>query len=154
MTRLLVTSDSHGDSWRLSDALALNPGARWVFHLGDGETEADNHLSYLPGKMVCRVRGNCDSPYGPGLNAVVTIEGVTIYACHGHAEGVKYSLDRLAFTAKSKGASLALFGHTHEPFFGEVNGVMLFNPGSLRSGSYGVIDIDKGEITAKHYRVD
>ncbi len=154
MTRLLVVSDSHGASWKLSDALEFNPGARWVFHLGDGEDEADNYLSYLPGKLICRVRGNGDSPYGPALSDVVTIEGVTVYACHGHMEGVKRSLDRLAFTAKSKGASLALFGHTHEPFFGEKNGVLLFNPGSLFSGSYGVIDVDKGEITAKHYRLD
>ena len=154
MTRVLVVSDSHGDRARLAEILEMNPRARWIIHLGDGAREAEDHLCCLTGKNICRVSGNCDFDPELAPEALCKIEGMTVFVCHGHTRGVKHSLSELYYAARERGARLALFGHTHEPLCEEREGLLMFNPGSAHSGSYGVIDIDGGEIiSAKHYRL-
>ena len=42
--------------------------------------------------------------------------------------------DWLVYAAQEQGASLALFGHTHRPFYEQVGGVTLVNPGTAGKG--------------------
>ena len=143
--RILVISDSHGDSYAVRQAIAEQPSAKILFFLGDGEYDL-RFLDDAPsaGLFVHKVKGNCD--YGSALPAYVVdeVNGVRIYASHGCQEQVKYGRGLLAERARDSGASIALYGHTHVPDTTYCDGLWLVNPGSIREDSYAVIDITDG----------
>ena len=140
--RVLVVSDSHGDEWALRRALADEPDASVVIHLGDGVREAETLSAQYPDRTFYIVRGNCDfaaSDYLPAREE--TVGGVRLFFTHGHLYGVKYDLYRIACAARERRAEVLLFGHTHEPLCDYDDGLYLVNPGSLHDGSYAVLDI-------------
>ena len=145
MTRILVVSDSHGDEWKLRAALQKEPTAEIIFHLGDGAREAESISRLNSTKFFHTVCGNCD--WGSNLpeSVIDEIEGKRIYACHGHAHLVKYGISDLLSAAKAQNCSIALYGHTHKAVTDYRDGLYIMNPGSIRSGDYGAIDItEKG----------
>lgn len=144
--RILVISDSHGDSYAVRQAIAEQPTAKMMFFLGDGEYDLRFLNDVNSGLFVHKVKGNCD--YGSALPAHVVdeVEGVRIYATHGYAEGVKYTLEHLIERAEDSKASIALYGHTHNADTKYIDGIWLVNPGSIRQGEYAVIDITKSGI--------
>lgn len=139
--RVLVVSDSHGDYFNLSLALEQQRRAECVFHLGDGERECDELYYKHPEKKFFRVRGNCDFGSSLPQNTQVCLEGKHIFATHGYGENVKYGLITLSYKAKEKGADIVLYGHTHCPSLEYENGMIFMNPGSVKDGKYGIIDI-------------
>lgn len=146
MTKILVVSDSHGGYWRLREAIESEPSAKVVFFLGDGERDIEKISEEYPNRFFHVVQGNCD--WGSTLPVSVTdeIEGKRIYACHGHSHLVKYGTADLVSAAKAQDAAIALYGHTHNPDTHYADGVLLFNPGSIREGKYGIIDLAKNGI--------
>ena len=144
--RILVVSDSHGDVFALLCAIEAQPTARMIIHLGDGERDMDSLTGALGEMKTVQVRGNADfgmsSPYG----CVEIVEGKRIYCTHGQWEKVKYGNYDLKNIARGEKADIALFGHTHTPENDYDDGLYLFNPGSIREGDYGVIDITKAGI--------
>lgn len=145
--RILVISDSHGDSYAVRQAIAEQPTAKVLFFLGDGEYDTSFLDGGQSGLFVHRVKGNCD--YGSGLpaNIVDEVDGVRIYATHGYLEQVKYTRQTLLERVADNKASIALYGHTHVPDTTYCDGIWLVNPGSIRQDSYAVIDITpKGEV--------
>lgn len=141
MTKILVVSDSHCNEWRFREAIEKEPTAKIVFFLGDGAREAERLKEKYPHKFFHLVTGNCD--WGVNLPESVTdeIEGIRIYACHGHTHLVKHGTEMLLEHARSIKARIALYGHTHVPAINFCDGVYLINPGCMRDGSYCVIDI-------------
>lgn len=144
--RILVISDSHGDSYALRQAIEQQPTAKMLFFLGDGEYDTAFLDGSPSGMFVHKVKGNCD--YGSSLPAYVVDEvgGIRIYACHGHMEQVKYTRQYLIDRARDNGASIALYGHTHVSDTTYCDGLWLVNPGSIRNDSYAVIDITEQGI--------
>lgn len=55
--RILVISDSHGDSYSIKRAIAEQPTARIVFFLGDGERDIDLNEHSRPNLYIHKVRG-------------------------------------------------------------------------------------------------
>ena len=146
--RILVLSDSHRDSFSLYNAIDREPTAEVVYFLGDGIYEAEAAAGRYTGQkqFIC-VKGNCDFYCDAPAKDIRTVEGVRIYATHGYAENVKYTYQNLFYAAEENGCTIALFGHTHTPYSEYRDGIYLFNPGSVREGRYGVIDIaEKGII--------
>lgn len=139
--RILVLSDSHGDVYNAMRVINQNPEIEYIVHLGDGAGDIERAIKTHPEKIFVRVKGNCD--VGSSLNAyeVLSIGGRRVYVTHGHSEHVKYGLDFLAYTAREHGADLALYGHTHFQKADYDNGLRMFNPGSVREGYYGMVDI-------------
>jgi hypothetical protein len=143
--KILVLSDSHGDTRRLDAALEQNADAAAAFFLGDGVRDIEWLEDAYPKLPMYVVRGNCDftSPYP--VEGMVPFGGKNIFYTHGHLYNVKNSLDSLWQTAKARGADVALFGHTHKPLVKTVGGVLLFNPGAVGdyglSGSYGLLTL-------------
>ena len=128
--------------------------SRLVFFLGDGARDLEQVQERFPALYYYAVRGNCD--LWSTLNASVScvVEGVKIFAAHGHQYQVKYesSLTTLTAAARKEGASAALFGHTHEPYCAEHDGILLFNPGAVRRllhPCYGVLNIENGKLHAE-----
>ena len=145
--RILVLSDSHGMPSRILDAVEAHPEAEALIFLGDGERDLDTGESYyhsLPN--VIKVAGNCDFSSSLPLLRVVTLGGKKIYCTHGHAEHVKYGTDELLLRARQEGADIVLYGHTHTGVTCYDDGLYIMNPGSIRDGHYGMIDIVPGGI--------
>lgn len=147
--KLLVVSDSHGDL----DALRLavrreRPQA--VIHLGDHCSDADELASEFAGLPVMSVRGNCDFDTPTRADTLVReMEGVRIFAAHGHKYGVKTGCLNFRYAALEQGAHLALFGHTHSPFLCEEDGLCLMNPGACSGAhpGYGVVTLQNGSVS-------
>ena len=145
--RILVLSDSHGMPSRILDAVEAHPEAEALIFLGAGERALDTVESYyhsLPN--VIKVAGNCDFSSSLPLLRVVTLGGKKIYCTHGHSEHVKYGTDELLLRARQEGADIVLYGHTHTGVTCYDDGLYIRNPGSIRDGHYGMIDIVPGGI--------
>lgn len=151
MKKLIVLSDSHGNTKGVNDLLPLVAENDYVIHLGDGAADLREVRDAYPDKAYF-CAGNCDYFSQYPLDGVLEVEGVRILYCHGHQYGVKQDLLKLALAAKSRGCDVALYGHTHEANITQRNGVTLINPGSLRygvgkGGSYAYVVIHQGKIT-------
>ena len=146
--RILVVSDSHGDTATLRRVLLAQTSAEVVFFLGDGERDIEAVRPDFPQKQFVCVSGNCDfAPLYPTQECRLLC-GKKIIACHGHTFGVKGGWERYLAYARKIGADLALFGHTHQALARYEDGIYLMNPGSLRGygGTYGLIDVSKAGI--------
>jgi len=151
--KLLVLSDSHGRSGRLSDIIGMHRDAAYIIFLGDGERDLDVALAEngidpydTHGRTtVLQVCGNCDVFSQEPVTITEEIEDHRIMITHGFRENVKYGLSILASDAAARNCDIALFGHTHRQHLSESGGVTLFNPGSVRSGEYGIVIFEDGE---------
>ncbi|MDD6276566.1 MAG: YfcE family phosphodiesterase [Clostridia bacterium] len=147
--RILVISDSHGGEFKIRQAVSEQPKAKMLIFLGDGLRDLDNFDSLAPDMTVLKVRGNCDFYSTEREFIVDEVEGVRLYCTHGYRENVKSTKSILRQTAADNKAHIALYGHTHIPDTTYDDGVWLINPGSIRDGSYAVIDIsEKGILPA------
>lgn len=145
--RILVLSDSHRHNINLFSAIAEEPAAEVVYFLGDGANEFEE-AKYIYGKTQAfiGVRGNCDLGSFLPEKDVRTICDKKIMATHGYVQNVKFGLEDLQLEAVSEKCDIVLFGHTHKPESIYKDGIYYFNPGSLKDGCYGVIDITKGGV--------
>lgn len=149
--RIIVISDSHKNTYVIDKILSSQPTAKYVFFLGDNESDMEDFNFIYPDKTFFTVSGNCDFGSMLPTVAVEIIEGVKILYTHGHTFSVKYGTTRLLEAAKQNGSQIALFGHTHTPQTVYEDGVWLVNPGSCARprnsrASYAVIDIEKNGI--------
>lgn len=146
--RIVVISDSHGDPVGVRQVLLSQPTAEVVVFCGDGEADMESARTDFPEKAFYMVRGNCD--WGSNLETVgtVTLCDAKIFYTHGHIQNVKYGDHDLIDQARSSGASILLFGHTHTPRTDYADGLYIMNPGSLHGsfGTYGIVDITNNGI--------
>jgi putative phosphoesterase len=56
--------------------------------------------------------------------------------------------------ARSMGADIVLFGHTHMWMNETRDGVHLINPGSIGNGSYAILTLQGQQVTAEHKLID
>lgn len=145
--QLLVFSDTHGHAGKMMDVVDRNAGqTHAVLFLGDGVWDIETVQAKFPKLPVYCVAGNCDFGSFCPETGLAAFGQVLFFYTHGHMFGVKSNLDELARHARARGASVALYGHTHVANYQKRGGIHLFNPGSLsvpRGGasSYGVITI-------------
>ncbi len=146
--RILVVSDSHGSKWKFREVIQAEPSAHHVIFLGDGYRDFEEiEAEYINKKILIAVAGNCDLYCSLPKKITTAIGGKNFYITHGDSENVKFGLNSLMYSALQENCDIALYGHTHTPLYKNCDGVHLFNPGSLRNGDYGVIDItDNGFI--------
>ena len=150
--RIGIVSDSHGDVRVFNDMLDV-PGAAeaelWL-HAGDFAPDADD-LELLSGRRVVRVLGNCDL-FVDGVydETVVEVAGHRIFLTHGHLFNVRFDTAMLAEAARTTGADIAVYGHTHIALV-EHGDVTVLNPGSIarprdeQCGSFMLVDLNAGE---------
>ena len=93
--------------------------------------------------MLVAVRGNCDLYSQLPDEETVSLGGKKIYCLHGHTKGVKHGFENLESAAVKKGADVAVHGHTHEPRVSYSDGIWYMCPGSVKTGWYGIIDVDE-----------
>lgn len=158
--KIVIMSDSHGKEERVIDIIMSHKDADGFVFLGDGERDFENALAYgdiypygEKRKIISQVRGNCDIFSSEAVTLLENFDGVRVLVSHGHDQNVKLGLNRIAMQAREKNCQAALFGHTHSALLEEKEGVMLFNPGSIYSGSYGILIIKDGKCSFEHASV-
>ena len=153
--RVGVFSDSHGDEKALYDLMEKMGYLDAVCFLGDVSRDA-MFLSDLCSQMPNNppfygVKGNNDLASRLPDSMIADLGGKRAYLTHGHLVASPLAL---AYRALENECSIALFGHTHIPFYSYEQGVLLVNPGS--AGNYcrgGRARASVLEITGKKVRV-
>lgn len=135
MKTVVVLSDTHGNRSAMQKLFPVMSESDYIIHLGDTSGDGNFLRKAFPGKTRI-INGNCDPLKLGDDELILEIESVKIFACHGHAYGVKRRLDNLAYRAEEAGAQVALYGHTHDAREDILGGVTLFNPGTLSRYSH------------------
>jgi len=151
MYRILIFSDTHGYTKSCVSMLHKIPQVDLVLHAGDIASDC-RFLETACQNFEC-VAGNNDWNCSYPKEKVLSVADKTLFLTHGHLYGVKNSYSKLTSHAKSIGADIVVFGHTHMPHCGYSEGILLLNPGSS-AGVYGpqatcgMIEIENGKISA------
>ena len=148
---LAVFSDSHGAAAPMAAAVEQYRPDMVIF-LGDGVRDAEKVRQRFPETPFTILRGNCDRDPGYEDRAILKLEGVGIFAAHGHEHGVKYGMDKFGTSVLCSGSALGLYGHTHRPLWQERQGIQLLNPGSIGSRqkpTFALITLADGQASCK-----
>jgi putative phosphoesterase len=147
--RILVLSDSHGNSSLAFRAYSLAEPVDAVVHLGDGADDAEL-LRTLDAAMVS-VAGNCDVGSPAPRELLWECGGKKLLLVHGDAYGVNRGLGRLEQRAIALSADAVLFGHSHTPTAVIRSGILFLNPGTLSRSSghksFAILDIADNRMT-------
>ena len=151
--KLLIFADSHRMLGSMVEAVEEESPDQ-IFHLGDLESDAQYLADRFPHIPVCSVPGNCDYMPREAYTKLVTVGGKTFFLNHGHTYRVKYGFDAIINAACVARADVLLFGHTHTPYYADVNGLTVINPGSIGYGdTYGVLTIENGSLNYEMKRI-
>lgn len=148
--KIIVMSDSHGDTRALIDAV-FDEKPQLILHLGDFERDCDRVREVYPDIDLRAVRGNGDFRAREPEYDEFVIQDKRIFMTHGHLYGVKTGLASIMNSGFARGADILLFGHTHIPYYEVVEGMHLVNPGSIafRAQTYAVLEIEHGVISCR-----
>lgn len=131
----LVLSDTHGVLQNLVAVLDWArscQGIEQLWFLGDGIADLPlvaERTRYRPLWVMVRGNGDFDHQYPP--TRTIEFAGKRFYLTHGHIQGVHDSLDGLLRVSGMEEVDAVLFGHTHRPYWEELEGRLVLNPGSL-----------------------
>lgn len=147
LTRIVVFSDTHRNIKDAINVLDNLINVDIVIHLGDCVADAVELKKIYKDISFYYVTGNNDFFSDIDSEIIVDAEDKKLFCVHGHM----HNKDRLVEIANKNNCCMALFGHTHRGIKETVDGVTLFNPGSIsrpRDGkkSYGIIEIENGVI--------
>ena len=165
--KVLVLADTHTARAASSAPVRPLPPSAWpyietadqILHAGDVTDPAllDELQNFAP---ITVVRGNCDGmdvvEWGAPETTEVDLGGVAVAMTHdsGLAQGRRNRMSK-----RFPEARVIVFGHSHIPFNEDVNGLLLFNPGSptwKRTApfpSMGLLWIDHGEVEGEIFPV-
>ena len=131
-----------------------------ILHAGDIVGRAV--LDYLEERGVLAVCGNMDDYEIVGSiprTRIIPVEGKRIGLVHGW--GSKVGLEkRIVEAFRAQEPDLIVYGHSHLPFWGVVDGVNMFNPGTPNSrgfestGTVGIIEILGERIDGRFLSVE
>lgn len=125
----LVVSDNHGDRQCLVELVEKYRGTvDKMFHCGDSELEPTDELW----NELIVVTGNCDYDERYVTEQLIKTEEDQVLMTHGHLISVRQSTAALQARAEELGATIALYGHTHQLSVEFNAGLLIVNPGSIR----------------------
>ena len=139
MKRIVVVSDTHGNTVRLSGILTRERPFDILVHCGDGV--GDLFHAGVPREVtIVRVSGNIDVARGGDWERTAFFEadGSRFMVAHGDQYGVHRDHTWIEREGRAMNADVVLFGHTHLRYHGQGRPI-LFNPGPASGGQYGII---------------
>ena len=147
--RILIISDTHGDTKKLKEVCLKHKNIDLILHAGDSQLPP-----YLTDNILT-VKGNCDYYDYPNFRDL-NIEGYKIHIEHGHRIHISESM-----FLDNNDYDIVIFGHSHTlKTFKNVNGKHFFNPGSLTrprdadKGSYIILNLSKTEFSFEIHRIE
>lgn len=154
--KILVVSDTHRSNSLYLQLVKKYEPLDMIIHCGDIEG-SEYTISSAAECPVYMVAGNNDFFSNIPLEEEFKIGNHKAFLTHGHHYYISMGNELLKDEAKSRGADIVLYGHTHRPVIERENGMLVINPGSLtyprqegRKPSYVTMDIDDaGEIDAQ-----
>lgn len=150
--KILVLSDTHGETRAIDNVLREQTEIDVVVHCGDVESDCDYLVEHLPPHVpLTAVSGNNDWFAQQPRNVVTDFGGVRFYVTHGHMERVRSGHEGLLAAAAAKKCDVVLYGHTHRAVTENENGVLIVNPGALSypDYSYALVNVENGTATAE-----
>ena len=121
-----------------------------MIFLGDGVRDAETIERENPTIPFIILRGNCDWRVdGHDESILFQLDGLRIFAAHGHRHNVKMDRDAFWNSVVCSGSKLGLYGHTHCARIEEDGGRYLMNPGSIGDHMYptfGLVTIQNGSF--------
>jgi len=154
--RILVMSDSHGNTPLALKACDMAGDIDALFHLGDGAEDAEILVHALDVKVI-HVAGNCDHGSASPRELLVECDGKKLLLMHGDACGVKGGMGMLEKRAREAGVDAVLFGHTHRATVTTLSGILAVNPGTLmrtaQQKSFAILEITPAGISAQLFDI-
>ena len=159
--KVLVVSDTHGRDESLEMAVALEQPFDYLIHCGDVEGR-EFFIEALAECPCTIVAGNNDFFSRLPREDEFYIGNKKAFITHGHKYSVSMTKEQILEEGKVRGADIVMFGHTHQPYFEQKDGITLLNPGSLsyprqigRKGSYMLLDVKPdGEMNFEERYLD
>ncbi|MDR0949076.1 MAG: metallophosphoesterase [Lachnospiraceae bacterium] len=148
--RILIASDTHRKNNNFLSIIEKQKPLDLLIHCGDAEG-SEYALSKAADCPSHFVTGNNDFFSRLPQEVEIVLGEHKIMVAHGHTYGVMMGNERLKEEAKSRGADLVLYGHTHKPIIDRSDKrIIAVNPGSLsyprqdnRKPSYIMMEIDE-----------
>lgn len=148
--KILVVSDTHRKDENLRQVIKTHGPLDMLIHLGDAEGSDIKIGGWVnEGCELLMVLGNNDFFSNLDREKEVKIGRYRVLLTHGHYYNVSLGVERLEQEARDRQVDIAMFGHTHRPFYEVHNGIIILNPGSLsyprqdgRKPSYMLMEID------------
>lgn len=160
--KILIVSDTHRKDDILKEVIREEKPFDLLIHLGDSESSELKISNMLDiGCSLVMVQGNNDFFTRLDKERELQLGKYRTLLTHGHLYSVSLGVEQLRRESISREYDMAMFGHTHKPYYEDKNGVILLNPGSLcyprqegRRGSYMIMHVDdSGEIKVDlHFR--
>ena len=154
--KILVLSDTHGDTNKAEEAIRNNSEINLIIHLGDYFRDAQKLSAMFPEIPIEYIYGNSDFMIEDvPAEKMLEVCGKRIFITHGHRYSVKWDYDKLYKKAEEMHADLLLFGHTHIPDLIEKGNYCVLNPGSTSdprddsNESYAIIEIANGLVAPR-----
>ena len=144
--RILVFSDSHGNTEGCEKIIRTISGVDMILHAGDHANDARRLEQMFPDIPVNYVNGNCDFSSAP-QELVIEADGHKIFLTHGHNYYVKSEENYTTLINKALSAKCGcvVFGHTHLPYNDCSKKITVLNPGSIKyTKTYGLIETENG----------
>jgi len=152
--RIGVVSDTHGSKSAMRRVIEKAGIVDLWLHGGDYSYDAE-FIRKVTGLPVWVVAGNCDGRSKEEPYEFIELDNHLIWLTHGHRDRVKHwGSEALLVPARSYGADIVVYGHTHRPDILRSNGIVIVNPGSPSEprseprGTFAVIDIQGAEVEA------
>ena len=151
--RILIVSDTHKHNENLEKVIDKIGPIDMIIHCGDAEGTEDC-IRYSVDCPMYIVAGNNDYFSELDGEMMFDVDRYKVFLTHGHYYYVNMGTERLVEEAKSRGADIVIYGHTHKPKMEVYDGVVVLNPGSIsyprqngRIPTYMIMDIDeKGDV--------
>ncbi|WP_077609724.1 metallophosphoesterase [Clostridium sp. Marseille-P2415] len=149
--KILIVSDTHRKDENLQRVIAENAPLDMLIHLGDSEG-SEGKIAGWAGEdcELHMVLGNNDFFSDLDREKELKIGQYRVLLTHGHYYNVSLGVERLEQEARERNIDIAMYGHTHRPFYEVHNGMIILNPGSLsyprqegRRPSYMLMEIDE-----------
>lgn len=128
--RVLIVSDTHGDTGNLDRVLEKELPVDALVHCGDVGQDED----YIRQRAECPcyiIAGNNDWSLELDRELRTTLDGYRVWITHGHQYGVSAGTEYLQKAGRERGADIVMFGHIHTPVLEEIPEMVILNPGSL-----------------------
>lgn len=147
--KVLIVSDTHGAHYNLEEILEREKPLDMLIHLGDAQG-AEDYIEVIAECPVEVVAGNNDFYTSLPVEREIQIGEYKALITHGHYYYVNGGISHIKKAALERGIDIAMFGHTHKPFFEEDEGIIILNPGSIsyprqegRNPSYMIMNVDE-----------
>lgn len=147
--KILIVSDTHHHNDNYARVLERVSPVDMIIHCGDVEG-SEFLIRDGAGCPVEMVEGNNDFFSNLPREREFLIGDYKVWLTHGHAYYVSMGSQFIKEEAKSRGADIVMFGHTHKPLIEIESDIIAINPGSLtyprqdgKRPSFIIMDLDR-----------